>query len=1161
MEKREKITIVIGLFCLFIFIFFILSFIQISQELTGRVIFNSQPDATEGKDTYIREDLPSNSFPTATELSIGKTAADKEFRAILQFNLSSIPQANTIVDAVVQVYLETASGNSNITIKAYQLTSEWTEAEASWNNKTSSATWSSAGGDYNPVEIDTQIFTNSSGNYYNFTITELVAGWTSESHNNYGIILIASDTSAGNYSQISSSNSATASQRPEIIIEHTPNAVPTINNISTDTNSTSPKEIGESVTFTTDWTDLESDDTQTYICNSSNITFSEGCVDTTFCSTSLASTNPTTCSYTILSSDNTTTSFWVAVCDANNCSSISSENYFHINHPPIVNITQPNGGETVNQSQGNYSITFDVSDADSNALTASIYYGESQNSTSNIITSNINLTNYCTDADSDTATTNDCAYSWNSIGIHGTYYLTIILNDSYSDTTDSSDSSFDVRSIIDIEAPQITNVNIESDLTSGEQATISATISDDNMNSVWIAFNYTSANTTMSNTTATSFSATITALAVGTYKFKIYADDKVGNLNDSLSWQEFSVTKPTATSQNEIAPSTALPYHTIKITTQLYATDPLQNVYAYLTVPDGFTFLSDYPQNSLMGNFIADQTKTATWFLSVPISEATYTLNITYTDIYSNSWNSSNMEVQVTSAVGGGYLTEVSGYPEVEATGIYYTEAFFKQSGTYTDPDSIAITIYDAAKNLIATTTMTQKETGIYNYSYSVGAAPIAGQWETIINATISSTSYYAREFWKVVGALFDIGSIEIINSDINNLNISVIAENVGNNPTDLSLSWNLTRIDTDELLDFGMETFAVGATPVTKYISPSTDYVGQVQITFVGYYLDTEKAGAYKTFSTTSGNISCGDGICNGDETCSTCPSDCGTCPVVDTGGGSGGGSTAAPIIQQEYSLEIIDFENIIYLTKNLEKIITITIKNTGNTDITNIIPIFETLNEEYYTILPLSADTLSPNETAEFQIKFMITDFIGEQETLLKITSNEFNLTETITINVLSMKDYFIKELQRLRDKIERLKEQLLEAEKHDLIEDLSICEVILKDIETDIEKEEFINAKDNIERAENCIKNIEDRFSQLKEQPATKTKMTEYVFWIITWILIILLIAVIIVVIYILIKKLNFISLIKQTQTASPQQTDEITKRKFIDDKLKNIKEKLG
>jgi len=34
-----------------------------------------------------------------------------------------------------------------------------------------------------------------------------------------------------------------------------------------------------------------------------------------------------------------------------------------------------------------------------------------------------------------------------------------------------------------------------------------------------------------------------------------------------------------------------------------------------------------------------------------------------------------------------------------------------------------------------------------------------------------------------------------------------------------------------------------------------------------------------------------CGDGSCNGTETCSTCPTDCGACPPVGGGGGGGGG------------------------------------------------------------------------------------------------------------------------------------------------------------------------------------------------------------------------------------------------------------------------------
>jgi len=40
---------------------------------------------------------------------------------------------------------------------------------------------------------------------------------------------------------------------------------------------------------------------------------------------------------------------------------------------------------------------------------------------------------------------------------------------------------------------------------------------------------------------------------------------------------------------------------------------------------------------------------------------------------------------------------------------------------------------------------------------------------------------------------------------------------------------------------------------------------------------------------------VSCGDAVCNGDETCSTCSTDCGTCEVASSGGGGGGGGGAS--------------------------------------------------------------------------------------------------------------------------------------------------------------------------------------------------------------------------------------------------------------------------
>ena len=49
-------------------------------------------------------------------------------------------------------------------------------------------------------------------------------------------------------------------------------------------------------------------------------------------------------------------------------------------------------------------------------------------------------------------------------------------------------------------------------------------------------------------------------------------------------------------------------------------------------------------------------------------------------------------------------------------------------------------------------------------------------------------------------------------------------------------------------------------------------------------------------TVTVTSGPAVCGDGSCNGDESCSTCSSDCGTCPSTGGGGGGGGGGGYTP-------------------------------------------------------------------------------------------------------------------------------------------------------------------------------------------------------------------------------------------------------------------------
>lgn len=1129
MQKKKK-SIIAGYTILTIFA---ITFLYTSTlQITGHAIYSEQPNPTEGKDTYLRQ-LSTTNYGTSTTLKVGtaSTAGGQEFRSLLYFNVSSIPETDTIVSATLSIYITSSATENNITLNTYQITSNWNEEESSWYNNSAISNWTSAGSDYNSNEIASTTLTNQTG-WYNITITSLISDWITGSEENYGLLLYAPSAGVGDSKEIASSDyTINTNFRPKLTIEHAENAPPQLNSITTDSSAESPTEIGNDVTFTLNWTDLEGDNAQTFICSSDSITTS-GCADTTFCSTSLSSTNPTTCAYTTRASNNKTTSFWAATCDENNCTT-STQQYFYVNNIPVISLQQPNGGETINQSQGNYSIIFNVSDADSDTISANIYYGETQNSTTSTVQTNINLTNFCTDVDSDTSTINICTYSWNSSGIYGTYYLTIQLNDSYSISTDSSESSIIIRSIEDNIAPQIISTSIEPNTHSGKSTNVNATITDDNTLTAWILFNYTSTNITMTENSTNFYNGSFLAPQPGTHKYKIYATDLVGNSNET-EWQSFTVAAPNATILNQTTSSIALPYSVIKVDSYIYANSSLRNLYAYLNVPEGFTFLSDYPQNLYLGNLSQGETSNATWFLSCPISEDTYTLNITYSDTYTNTWNSSNLQTQVTSSIGGGYTTTISGYPQVVKGNPYYVETTFLQSGTATEPDSSSITLINPIGFSSGELSLTEESTGSYYYNYTVPSDATEGIWQTIINYTISETSYIAQEFWKVLGTLFDVREITIIDSQTPSLNISVILENIGTAQADMNLEWNLTREDTGAILNSGAEEIGVNSgQTLTHTVYPETFYVGQVRITFIGSYGEdhSQKAGAYKIFSTTSG----------------TTPE---TPPSGGGGGGGGGGGSTEPV-EQVTSLTLSDISPIIYVTKGIEKIISLDLINNGTVTLNNIQITMQNLKEETYEIIPSFIEKLSPDKQEIINIKFLFNEPSKEENPILTITSQETSIAKTFKIITLSLNEYYEKELELLKNSLNSLRNLLIEKEDLTSLKGLSVCENYIDSIEIDVEKEDFTSAQENIDNANECLKEVKEKSDSIIP------KIGNFWTWAITWTLIIILILVLIIVIIVLYKKVKLIDFLKQNKK---ENNSEPKKETELDKKIKEIKEKI-
>jgi len=1100
-------------------------------SITGFTIFSSQPDSTGGKDAYIRQGLDTN-FGTDPLLRIGKLPAGVELRSLIEFNLSSIPSEYTVTEAYMTLYLSSAPTQNNVTIKAMRLTKTWTESEVGWNNRTSSETWTSPGSDYS-IEIGS-ISVNQSG-YYNLSVLDWAQSVVNGEYENYGITLLSQDATNGDYKEFASSDSLTPEYRPKIFINYEENAIPTISLVETTSTPSNPILVGQSETFTITWDDLENNPVQLFVCNTSEILIS-GCSEKTFCSTTSSTTNPASCYYEILNSDPKTINTFIAICDATNCS-IIEEKTIYANHLPNATIVRPNGGETINQSQGNYTINFLASDADSDEMNFTLYYGSSQNSTENLIATL--GSSACYDIDADTSTANNCTYSWNTSGIYGNYYLTVIIDDLYITSSNSSASSFSIESVVDNENPLISEIVYNENAYSGKTITINATITDENSVSAWIDINYSSTNHSMTHQGSNIYSGNIIAPEIGTYSFKIYAKDILDN-NANSSTQEFFVSKPNASSSDETAPSIALPYSIIRILSNLTANNSLKNVYAYLNIPAGFSFLEDYSQNLLLGDFDNDETKTAEWFVSTPIQEGTYNLNITYQDDYSNTWDSSNLEIQVTSLIGGGYEISTNGYPEIETNNNYYTESYFKQNGIYTEPDTMQISIYDSLNNLITgPASMSEISTGKYSYTYAIGTSVNEGQWRTVVNATKNSLNYIAQQFWKVVGGPFDLRDISITDNSIPGLDISFVAENTGGANKDLILLWNLTREDTGTLLDAGEETFMVEAySEKTWDIQPSTEFVGQLRITLLGYYSGTEKIGAFEIFSSIPASESyCDDGTCDNDESCSICPSDCGACPTTPSGGGVG----EVVVQKNEPSFKITVDKNIT-LAKNLEKVVKLNIVNTGNSTLTNLKLMIENLNNEFFSIFPSNIQEIAPGDSSEFLINFTVTETL-DTEIIFIVKSDQLEKIEVSTLKTKTIKEYFLSEIGILKEKIQKIKNE----ENKPSPEKIKICEELLGKAEANINSEKYIDAKQNIELASECIEKL------TPEKEIIQKYIYPYLGWIITWTLIAILIIALIVIARLIHRKISRgYSHISDTESQS--------KKDLIDKRISELQRKI-
>jgi len=166
-------------------------------------------------DTYIEQASPTtNRGTSSTFLTDSQTAALQ--RALLQFDLSIIPGPIQYAKLVLN---QTANRGASSVVNVHQVTSQWTETGATWNNRQAGTPWTSAGGDYDAAVVGS--FTANSVAERVVDISTLAEQWRTGAVTNFGVLLESAAAVNDNVKTYASDENGTIGIRPRLEICYT----------------------------------------------------------------------------------------------------------------------------------------------------------------------------------------------------------------------------------------------------------------------------------------------------------------------------------------------------------------------------------------------------------------------------------------------------------------------------------------------------------------------------------------------------------------------------------------------------------------------------------------------------------------------------------------------------------------------------------------------------------------------------------------------------------------------------------------------------------------------------------------------------------------------------------------------------------------------------
>ncbi|WP_272461567.1 DNRLRE domain-containing protein [Intrasporangium calvum] len=186
-----------------------------------RIYWNS------GYDTTISSASPTtnfNLFYSKHWLNIGNSygSTGTEKRALLKFNTpTDIPAGAQILSAKIKTYQSDSGGNLNAVYRLHELTRDFNETTATWNQAATGVPWTTPGGDFSSTVVDDLTYINSDPARMNWDATSSVKEWLANPASNKGFLLkISNPTTPLDWLSLLSDEASEPLLRPRLVVEY-----------------------------------------------------------------------------------------------------------------------------------------------------------------------------------------------------------------------------------------------------------------------------------------------------------------------------------------------------------------------------------------------------------------------------------------------------------------------------------------------------------------------------------------------------------------------------------------------------------------------------------------------------------------------------------------------------------------------------------------------------------------------------------------------------------------------------------------------------------------------------------------------------------------------------------------------------------------------------